>query len=425
MWPFDKKTETRASLENPSVPLSDVGAWRSMFETWNAASGVPVTVETALGVPAVWCAVNFLAGTLASLPLELFVKNEAGREAAEANPLYAILQDAPNPEWTSFAWRKYSMVNILTLGRAFTFIERNKAGRVTNLWPLNPLLVTVERRGGRKFYIYDEGARKIEYAASEIIDVPFMLEPDGLCHVAPIQRLAKAVGLAIALESYAEKLFLNGGVPPLALYGPVGSPAAASRAASDVTKAIRDANAERRNVLIMPAGHELKPVGIDPDKSQMIDARRYQIEEVARIFNLPPAFLQDLTHGTFSNVEQQDLNFTKHTLMQWLVAWEQELNLKLFTARNTKNFVSFNQDSLLRGDFVARMTGYATAVQNAILKPDEIRGLENWPAEGGEADKLYIQGATVPLGMQNMSATKPADAKPANDNNKTDEANAA
>lgn len=416
--------ETRASLENPSVPLSDVGAWRSMFETWNAASGVPVTVETALGVPAVWCAVNFLAGTLASLPLELFVKSASGREAVEGNPLYAILQDAINPEWTSFAWRKYSMVNILTLGRAFTFIERNKAGRITNLWPLNPLCVTIERRSGRKFYIYDEGGRRIEYQASEIIDVPFMLDADGLGHVAPIQRLAKAVGLAIALESYAEKFFLNGGVPPLALYGPVGSPAAASRAATDVTKAVRDANAERRNVLIMPSGHELKPVGIDPDKSQMEAARRFQIEEIARIFDLPPVFLQDLTHGTFSNTEQQDLHFVKHTLMQWLTAWEQELNLKLFTARNTKNFVAFNQDGLLRGDFTTRMNGYATAIQNAINTPDEVRSMENWPTHGGDAAKLHIQGATVPLGKQPMQGTKPAPAS-ANDNKQTDEAKAA
>lgn len=429
MWPFSTRSaataETRASLENPSVPLSDVGAWRSMFETWNAASGVPVTVETALGVPAVWCAVNFLAGTLASLPLELFIKTENGRETADANPLFNTLQDAINPEWTSFAWRKYSMVNILTLGRAFTFIERNKAGRITNLWPLNPLMVTVERRGGGKFYTYTEPSRKIDYDASEIIDVPFMLDVDGLSHIAPIQRLAKAIGLAIALESYAEKFFLNGGVPPLALYGPIGSPAAASRAASDVTKAVRDANAERRNVLIMPTGHELKAVGVDPDKSQMEAARRFQIEEIARIFDIPPVFLQDLTHGTFSNTEQQDLHFVKHTLVQWLTAWEQELNLKLFTGRNTKNFVAFNQDGLLRGDFSTRMTGYATAIQNSINTPDEVRTMENWPAKGGEADKLHIQGATVPLGSQSMSVTKPVTDAPANDNKQNQGANAA
>lgn len=424
MWPFDKKVaaETRATLESPSVPLSDVGAWRTLMSEWHGVAGVNVTYETAIEVPAVWCAVNFIAGTIASLPLQVFKKGDKGRETVDNDPLYGILHDAPNDELTSFMWRKGTMVSVLLRGRGVSFIERNKAGRVMNIWPLDTDKLTIERKNGRKTYIYRDGTRDVTYNANEVIDLTFMLKPDGVTHVDPISKLKGAVGLALALEEYARKFFANGGVPPLALYGSVPSPAAASRAATDVNQAIRDANAERRNILIMPAGHELRPVGVDPQKSQMEEARRFQIEEIARVFDIPPVFLQDLTHGTFSNTEQQDLHFVKHTLTQWIKAWEQELNLKLFTARNKSKFVEFNLDGLLRGDFKTRIDGWRSAVQGGLNTPNEFRESENWPKHGPEADKLYMQGATVPLGTV---ITQPKAGAPANDNNQNDGTQAA
>ncbi|MDW9540290.1 phage portal protein, partial [Sinorhizobium meliloti] len=370
--------------------------------------------------PAVWCAVNFIANTIASLPLQVFKKSGEGRDTVESDPLYGILHDAPNDELTSFMWRKGMMINVLLRGRGVSFIERNKAGRVMSIWPLDTDKLTIERKSGRKLYHYDDGGRKVTYAANEVLDLTFMLKPDGVSHVDPISKLKGAVGLALALDEYARKFFANGGVPPLALYGPMPSPAAASRASQDVEKAVRDANAERRNVMIMPTGHELKAVGVDPEKSQMVESRRLGIEEIARIYGIPPVFLQDLTHGTFSNTEQQDLALTKHLISQWVKAWEQELNLKLFSARNRTKFVEFNLDSLMRGDFRTRMEGYAKGIQNGIYTPDEVRAMENWPSKGGDADKLHIQGATVPLGMQSTAARQPA-----NDNNPDDEAQAA
>jgi HK97 family phage portal protein len=290
-----------------------------------------------------------------------------------------------------------------------------------NLWPLDPTKTIIKRKDGRKTYLYKDGSRDITYMSSEIIDVPFMLDVDGVSHVDPITKLKGAVGLAIALEQYAQKFFANGGVPPLALYGPMPSPGAAARAAADVTQAVKDANAERRNVMIMPSGHELKPVGVDPQKSQMEEARRFQIEEIARVFDIPPVFLQDLTHGTFSNTEQQDLHFVKHTLRQWLKAWEDEMNLKLFAPRNRTKFVEFNLDALLRGDFKTRMDGWRSAVQGSIVTPDEVRDSENWPKYTGEGgDKLWMQGATMPIDIL-VKGPRPAPA-PANDNTKKDAA---
>ncbi|RYM12873.1 phage portal protein [Sphingobium cupriresistens] len=200
------------------------------------------------------------------------------------------------------------------------------------------------------------------------------------------------------MGNYAGDFFAGGGVPPLALSGPLPQgPEAMKRAMGDIHRAIEAAKASRKPVFPMPPGHELKQVGFDPAKGQMTEARRFQIEEIARIYNLPPVFLQDLTHGTFSNTEQQDLHLVKHLIAQWAKAFEEELNLKLFGPRGGARYVEHNLDGLMRGDFAARMAGLAQGIQNAILTPDEARALENRPPRP-KGDQLYIQGATVPLG---------------------------
>ncbi len=394
-------TAVRASLENPSVSLSDASAWASAFGGWGrSAAGVTVSRETALGVPAVWAAVNFISATIASLPLHLYARGEKGRSLADADPLYGVLHDDVNEETSSFDWRKSAMQNVLLDGRCFTFIERNVARRIINLWPLDPAKVSVERRQGKTRYSYREAGVARVYDASEIIDIAWMHGSDGLAHYNPVDRLRNAIGLAIAMERYGATFFASGGIPPLQLVGPLESPAAIKRAATDIMAALAAAKEEGRSILPMPLMHELKPLGLDPERSQLTDGRRYQLEEIARIYQLPPVFLQDLTNATSPNSEQQDLHFVKHTLTQWIKCWEQQLNLKLFGPRNRARFVEFNVDGLLRGDFKTRMEGYAKAIQNAIYAPDEVRAMENRPAKGGDADKLHIQGATVPLGEQ-------------------------
>jgi HK97 family phage portal protein len=200
------------------------------------------------------------------------------------------------------------------------------------------------------------------------------------------------------MQKYGAQFFAGGGVPPLALTGPMPAGAQAQkRALDDMHRAIDQARASEKPMFPIPPGYELKPVGFDPDKGQMTDARRFAVEEIARVFGLPPVFLQDLTHGSYSNTEQQDLHLVKHTLSQWCQALEEEMNLKLFGQRNGRRFVEHNVDGLLRGDFKTRMDGLAQAVQSAILTPDEARGLENLPQKGGKAGDLFMQGATVPI----------------------------
>ena len=202
------------------------------------------------------------------------------------------------------------------------------------------------------------------------------------------------------MNDYASSFFAGGGIPPLALTGPLPSGAdAMRRAMGDIHRSIEAARSSDKAIFPMPPGHELKQVGFDPAKGQMTEARRFQIEEIARAYQLPPVFLQDLSHGTFANTEQQNLVLVQHLIAHWAQALEGEMNLKLFGRMNGGRYVEHVMDGLMRGDFAGRMTGLSMAIQNGILTPNEARGLENRPALPN-GDDLLIQGATVPLGTQ-------------------------
>lgn len=403
---WNLKNEKRASLENPGVPISEPNVMQILgWTNSTSATGINVNVENALGIPAVWAAVNFISGTVAGLPLQVFRKTKTGREKVDGG-LSSILHDAPNDEMSSFDWRKYFMEQALTGGRGLTFIDKNNRGKIVNLWPLNPLNVTVKRVNGQKVYTHTAGGEKSIYKATEIIDIPFMLSADMITAKSPILTNKDAIGLMIAATRYGSKFFQNGGVPPFAMTGNFQTGAGLKRASDDLAQTIRDASKEGRLALTLPAGHEIKQLGDGPEKAQLTELKRFQIEEIARIYSIPPTFLQDLTHGTFSNTEQQDLHFVKHTVKRWVEQIEQELNLKLFGRGNGARYVEFNLDGLLRGDFTARMTGYATGIQNAVITPNEARRSENRP-DHEKGDELLIQGATVPLGTQPMQETQP------------------
>ena len=397
LWPFGG--EKRSTIPNGSVPVSASNFFAQM-EWGNAGAPItPVTTETALGVPAIWAAVNFMSGTLAGLPLNLYRKQGDDRKRVSNTKTAKCLHDAANDEMSSFDWRKHLFEQVLTTGRGLAYIERLN-GQVLNLWPLDPSRVTIKRVNFRTTYEFKpDNGKPIIYDAADIIDIAFMLKSDGISHRGPIASNKDIIALAIAATEYGSKFFSNGGVPPFAVTGDFKSYKAMSRAGEDFQEAVRKAAKEERQALMLPAGLTITPIGADAAKAQLVELKKFSIEEIARIYSLPPTFLQDLSKGTFANTEQQDLHFVKHTIKRWVEQFEQELNLKLFGRDNNKMYVEMNMDGLLRGDFKTRMEGFATGVQNGILMPNEIRKKENLPdAEGG--DQLMIQGATVPISQQ-------------------------
>jgi HK97 family phage portal protein len=393
---FSRKTEAR-SFENPNDTTSFV-------EFLNASGAVEVTIDAAMGVPAIWDAVNFLSGTLASLPLHLYRRTKDGQERVKSQ-LATLLHDAVNDEMSSFEWRKFHFGQVFTGGRGISFIERNGGGAVINIWPLDANNVTVKRQaGGPTLYEYRDGTRTVTYSADEVIDTAFARKPDGLASYSPIMANRDTVQLAISATRYGARFFDNGGVPPFVVETAGTTPAGLQRASDDLLKAVKVAAKDKRLALVLPAGVTAKPLGVDIAKTQLLELQKFLVCQFARIYQLPPVFLQDLERATFTNSEQQDLHLGKHTLGRWVQQFEQELNLKLFGRRSTSQFVMLNVDGLLRGDFKTRMEGHGIAIQNALRTPNESRALENLPALPN-GDELLIQGATVPLGTQPEGTT--------------------
>ena len=394
---FDRfrKAETR-NLEDPNVPLSAA----SLFD-WGgtSSSGVRVNEDSALTVPAIWDAVNFLSSTIAKLPIHVYSRADGSKARPE---IERMLNFAPSDYESSFEWRKYSFDQVFTYGRSYSIIERNGGNQVINIIPVDPREMKVREipdfSTARKVvqYIHEKSGKAYSY--EDVIDIAFMRHRDFVSHYGPINTNRDIVGLAIAATKYGSKAFQSGGIPPAVLQGPFQSGAAASRASDDVARTTAKLARDGRPIMALPLGHELKSVGFNPEQMQLVEIKRFLVEEIARIYSLPPTFLQDLTNGTFSNTEQQDLHFVKHTLSRWVRQFEQELTFKLF-GRQADVEVKIELDGLLRGDVKTRMEAHATAIQNAIRTPNEVRALEDErPLDGG--DSLMVQGATVPIAAQ-------------------------
>jgi len=385
---FWQKEKRQVSVSNPN--------FFELLGFPELATGV--TVQNALGVPAIWAAVQFLSGTIAGLPLQVFRKTKDGRKRVNNN-LASIVNENANDELTSFDWLKYNFEQVFTGGRGYTWIERNTSGAVINLWPLEPNKVTVKRTNGRTTYTFKMDTKEIIYQANEIIDITFMLQSDMINSRSPIFTNREVIRKAIEATKFGAKLFHNGGIPPYALIGAFSTKEALERASEDMAVTMATVADKERPFLPLPKDHEIKPLGLDPEKLQLEGLQRFLIEEIARIYSIPPVMLQDLTHGTFANTEQQDLHLVKHTIKRWVEQMEAQMNLKLF-GRNSNLFVEFNLDGLLRGDIKTRFDAYAKGIQNGFLTPDQARGFENFEAKGGKAEELFIQGATVPLNSQ-------------------------
>lgn len=301
---FDRfrKVEER-NLENPNAPVSATDFLSIMgWGDFSADAGVTVNIDTALGVPSIFAAVNFLSGTLAGLPLNVYRKS-GNKRTKVTNGVANILHGAVNDGMSSFEWRKYIFDQVFTGGRAVTYIERAANGQVSNLYPLDPTHVRVEFANGRKIY----RAYNKTYEASEVIDIPFMLKANGLDLRGPIAQNKDVIGMAIAATKYGAKAFQSGGIPPAVLQGPFQSGAAAVRASDDVANTMAKLARDGRPVMALPLGHELKSVGLSPENMQLLELQRFCVEQIARIYSLPPVFLQDLSRGTFSNTEQQEI----------------------------------------------------------------------------------------------------------------------
>lgn len=392
------------SRDKPVTDSTVGSAYRFLFGGSN--SGKMVTERSSMQMTAVYSCVRILAEAVAGLPLHLYKYTDGGgKEKALDHSLYFLLHDEPNPEMTSFVFRETLMTHLLLWGNAYAQIIRNGKGEVVALYPLMPNRMTVDRNDkGELYYQYqtsnDEAptmkVSTVILKPSDVLHVPG-LGFDGLVGYSPIAMAKNAIGLAIATEEYGAKFFANGATPGGLLEYP-GTVKDPDRVRESWNKGFNGSNSHK--VAILEEGMKYTPISISPNEAQFLETRKFQINEIARIFRVPPHMVGDLEKSSFSNIEQQSLEFVKYTLEPWLVRWEQSMIRSLLPANEkTAYFIKFNVDGLLRGDYQSRMSGYATARQNGWMSANDIRELENLdriPAEQG-GDLYLINGNMTKL----------------------------
>mgnify|MGYP000877094226 CR=1 FL=1 len=382
----------------------------------STTSGKSVNERTAMQTTAVYACVRILSETIASLPLHIYKYKDGGKEKALDHQLYCLLHDEPNSEMTSFVFRETLMSHLLLWGNAYAQIIRDGRGNVLALYPLLPDRMTVDRTStGELYYIYNRSAQdgsnikgygQIYLRSDEILHIPG-LGFDGLVGYSPIAMAKNAIGMSIATEEYGAKFFANGASPGGVLEHPgvVKDP----KRVRDSWNTVYQGSGNAHRVAVLEEGMKFQSIGIPPEQAQFLETRKFQINEIARIFRVPPHMLADLEKSSFSNIEQQSLEFVKYTLDPWVIRWEQSIQRALFSQEEKrKYFVKFNVDGLLRGDYQSRMSGYAVGRQNGWLSTNDIRELENLnsiPEELG-GDLYLINGNMTKLADAGAFANK-------------------
>lgn len=377
------------------------------FFMGGSASSKQVNERTSMQMTAVYSCVRILSEAVASLPLNVYrYTDTGGKDKAFDHPLYRLLHDEPNPEMSSFIFRETLMTHLLLWGNAYAQIIRNGKGEVIALYPLMPDRMTVDRdSNGRLYYKYRKSnddaptmeSGVVSLAPSDVLHVPG-LGFDGLVGYSPIAMAKNAIGLAIAAEEYGSKFYANGAAPSGVLEHP-GTLKDPTRV-RDSWNSTFGGSSNSHKVAVLEEGMKYTPISISPNEAQFLETRKFQINEIARIFRVPPHMVGDLEKSSFSNIEQQSLEFVKYTLDPWVIRWEQALYRTLLTEEEKKTyFFKFNVEGLLRGDYQSRMQGYATARQNGWMSANDIRELEDLdkiPAELG-GDLYLINGNMLPL----------------------------
>jgi HK97 family phage portal protein len=379
----------RSSPENPSTSLSNPAAWLTgLFGT--SKTGVQVSEDNALTFSAVYAAVRIISETIASIPLNVYQADGETRVKAVGHPVQDLLAKAPNSVSSTFTFREAMASNLVLHGNAYAKIEMNAAGRPTALIPLNPMKVEVKVVDGEKVYVFDKKHTYLDYEILHFVGLSF----NGLTGKSPLSMAREAVAIGLAAQEYGARFYSNGANAGGVITAP-------GRLNTEVVKRLRESwnraqsgNSNSHSTAILEEGMKYEKIGLDPEAAQFLQSRKFQVNEIARIFRIPPSYLADLENSsTRANVEQQAIQFVRDCITPYVRRMEVELNRKLFREDEPNLYAYFTMEGLMRGDLQGRYDAYATARQWGWLSVNDIRDLENLnPVEGGD---IYLQ----PLNM--------------------------
>lgn len=393
-WKAQREAERagRVHASGEYVTMPDIRKGTELFEWMTggmSSAGVHVTEQSAMRVSAVYASVNLIGGAIACLPLPVYERSLDGRKRAD-NDIWWLLNEQPHPAWSAATFWEYMAASKLLLGDAYARILR--AGpKIIGFEPLHKSRITTVRRDGRLYYVYqDDGGKPVTIDQDDMLHIP---GPgfDGLNGMSQIRHaLRNSAGIALAADEYSATFFSNGARPDFAIEVP-------GNVTQDQQDMVRRTWADRHGGLsnahlpaLMVGGAKVHELTMNAEDAQLVDTRRFQVEDIARIFGVPPHMIGHTTAATSwgTGIEQMSIGFVKYTLQRHLVKFEQELNRKVWPT-SQKHFVEFATAGLERGDYKSRNEGYRIALGRAgepgWMTVNEVRRLENLPPiEGGD-----------------------------------------
>jgi HK97 family phage portal protein len=358
------------------------------WSNYAALRSGPVNPTTAQGVSAVYACVNAISETTASLPLILFRRKGDDRERASDHPLYSVLHDQANEQQTALEFREWMQSCVLLRGNAFAKIIRGNDGQVRELLPLSPDRVTVMRVGSKLAYDYTDLDGVVHrLLAHEVLHLRGRAGDDAVLGVSPIAAARSVIGLAIAEAEHGTSTFQSG----TRLSGVLKFP---NRLSPSQREGLRNSwqsqhagGGNSGKTAILEEGVDYQTVSMTLEDAEWIAARQFSVEEVARLFRVPPTVIGDLRHGNYSNSVEMARQFVTMTLRRHLVAWEQAISKQLLTEAGRRVYFAEHQvEGLLRGDAVNRADFYEKGIRARWLLPSEARRLENLPTIEGIDD---------------------------------------
>lgn len=395
-------------LAGASAPRAQTTTARSLA-TWfldalwgrEASTGVRVSEAVALGLSAYYCGVNMIAGTVGSLPCNVYKRDGRKRDVWDVHPAHWLLHHEPNPEMTAMSFRQTAVVHAIARGNSYAEIERDGDGNPRYLWPLLPTQTRPLRdEDGTLWYEVRLDTGEPRYLRREnVLHVPG-LGFDGVVGYGLIQVARETIGLNAAQDQYAGKFFKNGGnISGVVETANVLKDETFERLKKEVAEKFSGlSNAHR--IAILEAGLQFKSINPTHEEAQLIESRRFSIEEWARWLNMPPHKLKEMSKATFSNIEHQNIEWVVDTIRPWLVRFEQEYNRKLFRNRNLF-YVKHVVDGLLRGDQQSRFAAYAVARNWGWMSADDVLDLEDRNPLPNGIGEIYL----IPANMMRADET--------------------
>jgi HK97 family phage portal protein len=405
---FGMMAEAR-SLENPSNPITG----QSLEEFISSQAGYTVTPEVAMRLTAVYSCIYVLSSSIAQLPMAVLRKTPEGITAATDHPAFYLLHDEPNEAMTSYTWRQTKQAHILGWGNGYSRIQRSRRGEVESIELCLPQVTSLEKQGGRRFYAtQDEDDRPLAVAAEDMIHV-LALSISGRAGVSPVRQHAETIGLGLAAQRYGKQFFDGGGRPTglLTVKNADLKQDGWERLKSVWVKAVSALKTEDNKTLLLPADLDYKALTIAPEDAQFIETRKLSRSEIAGLYNVPAHMINDLEKATFSNISEQAIQFVRHTIMPWVVNWEQEINRKVFSLaeRRAGYYIKLNLAGLLRGTPAERAAFYHAAITDGWMDRNEVRALEDLNPREGLGEMLISVNAkpSSQLGLEPPPAPKP------------------